>query len=83
MEQCRNNSNFLSHLVTGDEAAFAMNESVNTRNTIYYAYKGNRPDHFYEKPESREKVSVWDGLCGNRGLIGPYFFQGNVNSASY
>jgi len=60
-----------------------MNGSAYTKNTIYYAYKGNRPDHFYEKPKSREKVSVWVGLCGDGGLIGPYFFQGNVNGASY
>ena len=28
---------------------------------------------------SREKLSVWIGLCGNGELIGPFFFEGNVN----
>ena len=32
---------------------------------------------------SREKLSVWIGLCGNGELIGPFFFDGNVNGEAY
>ena len=32
---------------------------------------------------SREKLSVWIGLCGNGELIGPFFFEGNVNGEAY
>ena len=32
---------------------------------------------------SRDKLSVWIGLCGNGELIGPFFFKGNVNSEAY
>ena len=26
---------------------------------------------------------MWIGLCGNRELIGPFFFEGNVNGEAY
>ena len=32
---------------------------------------------------SREKLSVWIGLCGNGELIGPFFFDGYVNGEAY
>ena len=35
------------------------------------------------KSMSREKLSVWIGLCGNWELIGPFFFEGNVNGEAY
>ena len=29
------------------------------------------------------KLLVWIGLCGNGELIGPFFFEGNVNGEAY
>ena len=55
VEQCQD-PEFLPNIIIGDEATFAMNGSVNTRNTRAYAPKGQPPPDFvYEKPNSREK----------------------------
>ena len=77
------NPRFLFNLVIGDEAGFAMNGKVNTQNVRKYAPRGNQPEFTYDVNESREKVTVWAGLVGNGALIGPFFFDGNVNQASY
>ena len=45
--------------------------------------RGNQPEFTYDINESRAKVTVWAGLIGNGTLIGPFFFERNVNSASY
>ena len=72
LQQCRN-ANFLNRLYIGDEASFSMNGDINTRNMHYYAQKGNNPNFIYETPESRQKVTVWIGLCGDGTVLGPYF----------
>ena len=79
-EQLRN-PRFVFNLVIGDEAGFAMNGKVNTQNVRKYAPRGNQPEFTYDVNESREKVCA--GLVGNGALIGPFFFDGNVNQASY
>lgn len=81
--QARNNR-FLSNIVIGDEAVFCMNGTVSTQNVRCYAPKGNPPADFkFERNNSREKLHVWIGLCGNGQLIGPYFFNRNVNGGTY
>ena len=32
---------------------------------------------------SRVQPTVWAALCGNGVIIGPYFFEGNVNGTAY
>ena len=35
--------------------------------------------HFnFDKNSSRQKLSVWAGVCGNGTLLGPFFFERNV-----
>jgi len=77
------NQRFLFNVVIGDEASFAMNGTVSTQNVRCYAPQGQSPDFFYDKKNSREKLSVWIGLCGNGAIIGPYFFLQNVNGRKY
>ena len=75
---------FLRFLAIGDEAAFQMNGIVKTRNVRCYALKHHPPlKHTFSKFMSREKLSVWIGLCGNGELIGPFFFEGNLNGEAY
>ena len=82
--QQHNNRRFLVNLIIGDEAGFHMNGTVNTQNVRCYAPRGNPPPDFvYDVNENREKVTVWAGMIGNGTIIGPYFFDGNVNSDSY
>ena len=76
--------NFASKIVIGDEAAFCMNGTVNTWNVRQYAPKGEHPENFvFEKSAMRDKVTVWAALCGNGNVIGPFFFEENVNGQSY
>ena len=78
------NVRFMSSIVIGDEAVFSMDGTVNTQNIRCYAPKGQPPGDFkYEKSQSREKLHVWVGLCGNGKIIGPHFFNRNVNGRTY
>ena len=78
------NLRFLSNIVIGDEAAFHMCGRVNTQNILCYAPKGQPPRDFkFEKSSSREKLNVWIGLYGNGEIIGPFFFNRNVNARVY
>ena len=70
-------------MVIGDEAAFHMNGQVTTQNVRQYAPRGEQPSYNFDRNESREKLSVWAGLSGNGSLLGPFFFQGNVNGRKY
>jgi len=70
-------------IVVGDKAGFALNGSAHTHNVAHYAPKGQPPDFKYVTPESREKVTIWAGLCDNGSIIGPCFFDENVNGVRY
>ena len=75
---------FMRYIVIGDEAAFHINGDVNTWNIRSYAAHGNGPRNFvYDVPHSREKVTVWIGLVGNGVILGPHFYNGNVNGLNY
>ena len=82
LERCQNNR-FLYNLVIGDEAGFSMNGKVNTHNLRCYAPKGDNPGFNYDVNSERRKLTVWAGLCGNGQLVGPFFFDGNVNGRTY
>ena len=80
-EPCRR-ENVLNSLLIGDEASFTMNGEVNTQNVRQYAPKGHPPAFNFES-SSRVQLTVWAALCGNSVIIGPYFFEGNVNGIAY
>ena len=82
IEKCRD-QRFLANLIIGDEAGFAMNGKVNSQNVCEYAPHGEHPEINYAVNESCERCTVWVGLCGNGTLLGPFFFDGYVNSANY
>ena len=65
-----------------DEAAFAMNGTVNTQNTRHWSE--HRPDgNLLETSLRRKKVSVWAGICGNGAVIGPFFYDGALKGDTY
>ena len=75
---------FVDDILVGDEAAFHLNGRVNNHNIRQYAPKNQPPSFNFEVGISREKVSVWTGLCGNGSIIGrPYFYNNNVNGVGY
>lgn len=61
-----------------------MEKKANTWNVRSYASKNHPPANFnFERNCNQEKVTVWAGLFGSGQIVGPYFFEGNVNGNSY
>ena len=44
-----------------------------------YAPVGNPPQFNYDVRGSYQKIIDWGGLCGNESILGPFFFDNNVN----
>lgn len=81
MQRCDDNPNFLNNIVFSDEATFCLNGSVNRHNCRYWSQENphwNQESH----TQRRGKVNVWVGMIGHR-LLGPYFFEENLNAARY
>ena len=57
--------------------------AVNNCNVRMHALANQPPDFQYNVNDSRQKLTVWVGLCGNSDMLGPFFFDGNVNGQSY
>lgn len=74
---------FEDMLIIGDEAAFHLNGRVNNHNVRHYAPRNAAPEFNFDVGVSREKVSVWMGLCGSGDVIGPIFFEGNLTGNAY
>ena len=70
-------------MIIGDEVGFSMNARVNSQNVREYAPRGQQPNLDYVVPESRERLTVWVGFCGNGELIGPVFFDRSVSGPFY
>ena len=77
------NDRFLDDLLIGDESGFALNASVNTRNIREYQPRGEPVDFQYQRHDDRHKLTVWVGLMGNGTVIGPFFFQNNIDGLDY
>ena len=60
-----------------------MSGRVNTWNVREYALKGQVPEFIYERNDSRERITVWAGLCGNETLLRPYIFDGNIDGCKH
>uniref|UniRef100_UPI00358DFE76 uncharacterized protein n=1 Tax=Myxine glutinosa TaxID=7769 RepID=UPI00358DFE76 len=81
--RCEADVNFLQYLVIGNEAAFTMDSKVNTHNVLEYAPTGQLPEFNFDTNMNRQKWTVCLGLCGSGQVIGPFFFQRNVNGNRY
>lgn len=61
-----------------------MNGHVSSQNVRCYAHKGNPPATAnFEVSGDRRKLHLWGGVCGNGTLLGPFFFNANVNERTY
>lgn len=76
---------FLSNLITSDEAIFSLNSEVNTHNAIKYALygQGHPNDHYAQRQQGAGKVMVWIGLKGDGKILGPHFVDGSLNTREY
>lgn len=63
-----------------DEAHFWLSGYVNKQN---YRFWGKEPPRIFETTSKKpQRVTVWCAVCYN-GILGPYFFDGNVNGEKY
>ena len=75
-----NDEHFLSKICFSDEATFHLHGRVNRHNSVIWGTEN--PKVVDEVPIKSPKVTVWCGLT-KKEIIGPYFFEHNVDSQSY
>lgn len=71
---------WINRICFSDEAHFHLSGEVNRHNCTYWSK--NDPDFFTTKPLHSPRVTVWCGVWSG-GIVGPYFFDGNVTGDSY
>ena len=59
-----------------------MNETVSTCNILQYTPQGNTPPHDYHGSNYCQKLNVWCDFCGDVVILGPSFFESNVDMSS-
>ena len=75
-----NEPRLVDKICWSDESQFRLDGQVNKHNCTYWATVN--PELQLEIPNSKQGVQVWCGMT-SRGLIGPFFFDGNVTAAAY
>lgn len=78
VKKCDDNDEFLSLLITSDEAHFSLSGYVNRQNCRFWAT--DNPKEVFEKPLHSPRVTVWCALTSNE-IIGPYFFEDDEGNA--
>ena len=71
---------FLRTIFFSDEAVFHLNGRVHRHNCVIWCKEN--PHAMQEVPLKSPRLVVWGEMFKN-SIIGPFFFDGNVNSASY
>lgn len=80
-EKMLQNRTFYHNIIFSDEATFTTNGVVSAQNSRYWA--GENPNfRIHRRRQYSEKVNVWCAVSYN-GVIGPYFFERNLNQHSY
>ena len=72
---------FFHHMLFSDEATFSKSGGVNRHNCHYYS-EGNPHLQRNEELQWQWSINVWAGIVGDY-VIGPYFFQANLNAQNY
>lgn len=70
----------LYRILWTDEAIFQINGRVNRHNCVYWSDINSHV--IIEQELNVPRVVVWGGIWSN-GVVGPYFFEGNLTSESY
>lgn len=75
------NPHFLDNIIFSDESTFSLHGEVHKQNVRYWASEN---PHWYQETHTQnpQKLNVWIGFARDR-ILGPYFFDGNLNSAMY
>jgi hypothetical protein len=80
MEMLYDDHSLLDRIIWSDEAIFKLNGHINKHNCIYWA--DTNPHVTITQEMNLPGVMVWCGMWSN-GIIGPFFFDTNVNAHSY
>lgn len=70
----------LDRILWSDEASFKLNGHINRHNCVYW--NEDNLHHVIQKDVNLPGVTVWCAISSS-GVIGPYFFEGNVTGVSY
>ena len=81
LEKIEEEADFLSTVMFSDEANFYVTGEVNKQNLRYWS---NENPHWYDPATQQgcDRAVVWCGMWNNH-IIGPYFFEGNVDGEKY
>lgn len=81
IERLEHDEQFFNKIVWTDESSFSTSGVFNRRNVHFWAPEN--PRAFRQiKHSGRRSVHVWAGILNNR-VIGPIFFDGNMNGNRY
>lgn len=72
---------YLERILFTDESNFANNKIPNRHNAHFYSTVNPHQKIIISK-QNHWSVNVWGGILGDR-IIGPHFFNGNLNGAIY
>lgn len=76
-----NDRNFINKILFSDEATFTTNGTVNSQNSRYWTEEN--PHWVINcRRQYSQKINVWCGILNTR-IIGPFFFEGNLNSQHF
>lgn len=77
----REDPDYFKYVMFSDESTFQNTGELNRHNCHFW---GENNPHWYRQVDHqhRWKVTVWCGLL-NGYLVGPYFFEGNVDQLNY
>lgn len=81
MDHKMRDPNFLKKICFSDESTFHLTGYVNRHNCRYWS-EANPNEHREAHTQRPQKRNVWAGILGN-DIIGPFFIDGNLNSAKY
>lgn len=80
-DQIQQNPRFIADTLFSDEATFCNRGGVNRHNCHYYS---DANPHWQRSQEFQRQwsINVWAGILGDV-IVGPYFFEENLNAAMY
>ena len=80
LDSIQDDPTLLDRILWTDEATFQTNGRVNKHNCVYWS--DTNPHFIIEQELNVPRVTVWGGIWSN-GVVGPFFFEGNVTAKSY
>jgi hypothetical protein len=81
MDRCNTDPHLLENICFTDESTFFLNGHFNHQNIRYYS-DSNPHWMLDDRCQNSAKVNVWAGIY-NDTIIGPFFFDGNIDGDSY